>query len=213
MRTCCNARKVNIIMASAQPKLSWRVNDVVTAAVLAVACGVIFLIWNYTGGGGIRSALDALLPGTKGLLTGTWFIGGIIVGLVIRKPGAALFGEVLASVVEMAMGSSWGMGAVYSGIAQGLGAEIVFALFMYRQYNLLVAALAGVGAAVGKFILAGVIQGGFAKGLVYQLIYGGTMAVSGALLAGVLGYILVMALAKTGALDRFAVGREVRARV
>lgn len=49
---------------------------------------------------------DALLPGTKGLLTGTWFIGGIIGGLVIRKPGAAFSVELLAAIVSMAFGAS-----------------------------------------------------------------------------------------------------------
>ena len=35
-----------------------------------------------------------------------------------------------------------------------------------------------------------------------------TLSISGAILAGAVGYFVVKALAKTGALDRFAVGRE-----
>jgi putative membrane protein len=42
----------------------------------------------------------------------------------------------------------------------------------------------------------------------FNVIYLSTMCVSGALLAGALGFVLVRGLAATGALDRFAVGRE-----
>lgn len=200
-------------MAENSSTSSWRVVDVVTAAVLGMACGVIFLIWNVTGGAGIRDAIDALLPGTKGLLTGTWFIGGIIGGLVIRKPGAAFSVELLAAIVSMAFGSAWGMGAVYSGLFQGIGTELVFLLLGYRSFTLLTAMLAGVGAALGKWVLFLTVDAGYAKGFIYQVVYLPTMAVSGAILAGALGYFLVAAVAKTGALDRFAVGREARERV
>lgn len=43
------------------------------------------------------------------------------------------------------------------------------------------------------------------------MIYLVTLTISGAILAGALGFYVVKALAKTGALDRFAVGREQRA--
>lgn len=200
-------------MVEQKTNLNWRVVDVVTAAVLGIACGIIFLIWNVTGGAGIRSAIDALLPGTKGLLTGTWFIGGIVGGLVIRKPGAALSVELLAAIISMLFGSAWGMGAVYSGLAQGIGTELVFLFLGYRSFTLASAALAGVGAALGKWVLFLTLDAGYEKGILYQVIYVSTMTLSGAILAGVAGYFLVKAVAKTGALDRFAVGREARARV
>ncbi len=44
----------------------------------------------------------------------------------------------------------------------------------------------------------------------FNLIYLGTLVVSGALLAGLVGWLLVRALAATGALSRFAAGRERR---
>ncbi|WP_297190960.1 ECF transporter S component, partial [uncultured Corynebacterium sp.] len=54
---------------------SWRGIDIITAAVLAVACGLIFWLWNMIGGAGF-TALDTLTPGFGGLVTGTWFLGG-----------------------------------------------------------------------------------------------------------------------------------------
>ena len=44
----------------------------------------------------------------------------------------------------------------------------------------------------------------------YNAIYLVCTALSGAVLAGIVGYYLVRGLAATGALDRFAAGRERR---
>ena len=67
----------------ASSRLQWRVIDIVTAAVLGVACGLIFWVWNTVGYAGF-TAMDALTPGLGGLFNGVWFLGGIIGGLVIR---------------------------------------------------------------------------------------------------------------------------------
>lgn len=187
----------------------WRVVDIVVAAVLGLACGLIFVTWNFLGSLWLN-AMDALTPGLGGLATGIWLIGGVLGGLVIRKPGAALFVEVLAAVASMLLGSQWGVSTIYSGIAQGLGAELVFALTLYRSFRLPTAALAGVGAAAGAFLLELFTASNLAKSLEYNLIYLSCLLVSGALLAGVLGHALVGALARTGALDRFSAGREAR---
>jgi len=134
---------------------------------------------------------------------------------VIRKPGAAVFVEVLAAVVSMALGSQWGISTVYSGIVQGLGAELVFLIFGYRKFNLPVAMLAGAGAGVAAWVFEGFFGSSpnFAKTLTFNLIYLSTMIVTGLVLAGLVGWLLVRGLAQTGALDRFAAGREIRGRV
>ena len=68
---------------SAAPKNnSWRVIDIVTAAVLGVACGLLFWVWNSLGNAGFK-ALDALTPGLGGLVTGIWFTGGVLGGLAL----------------------------------------------------------------------------------------------------------------------------------
>lgn len=198
-------------MSESSGRLRWRVVDLVTAAVLGVASGIIFLVWNQIGGWAF-DAIDAAAPGVGGLVAGIWFLGAVLGGLVIRKPGAALFVEVLAAVVSMALGSQWGITTVYSGLFQGLGAELVFAAFAYRRFSLPVSMLSGVGAAVIEMIYEG-FTGTFAMSLGYQVTYWVSTAVSGAVLAGLLGWLLVRGLARTGALDRFAAGREVRREV
>ncbi|MGV0346718.1 ECF transporter S component [Corynebacterium sp. HMSC11D10] len=186
---------------------SWRVIDIVTAAVLGVACGLLFWVWNSVGYAGFK-ALDTLTPGLGGLVTGIWFTGGVLGGLIIRKPGAAVFVEVIAASVSALIGSQWGIETLYSGLAQGLGAGLIFLLFAYRRFDLPVAILAGVGSAVGAFILELFLSANLAMSLQFNIIYLTCMVISGAILGGVLCHYLVKALAKTGALDRFGAGRE-----
>ena len=193
--------------ATPQRSLNWRIVDIVVASVLGVACGLVFFVWNTVGYAWFQ-AMDALTPGLGGIATGIWLIGGVIGGLVIRKPGAALYVELIAAVVSTLLGSQWSISTVYSGIAQGIGVEIVLAIFLYRRFGLGVAMLGGMAAGCGAFVLELFTSGNLGKTLQFNIIYFITLSISGAILAGAVGFFVVKALAKTGALDRFAVGRE-----
>lgn len=195
-------------------RFRWRVVDIVVASVLGVAIGLLFWLWN-TVGYAWYGAMDALTPGFGGIAAGIWLIGGVIGGLVIRKPGAALLVEVVAAVLSMLFGNVWGVSTVLSGIVQGLGAELIFAIFLYRRFTLPVAMLSGVAAGVAAWIFE-LFYGdtpNILKTVEVNLIYLGSLIVSGALLAGLLGWLLVRALAGTGALSRFASGRDVQEEV
>ncbi|WP_394280039.1 ECF transporter S component [Microbacterium sp.] len=189
----------------------WRVVDIVVASVLGVAVGLLFWVWN-TVGYGWFTVMDAVTPGFGGIAVGIWLIGGVIGGLVIRKPGAALLVEVVAAIVSMLIGNVWGVSTLLSGLAQGLGAELIFLLFLYRRFSLPVAALAGLGAGLGAWLFEFLYGStpNILRTLEFNLIYLGAVAISGVVLAGVLGWFLVRALAATGALGRFAAGREQR---
>lgn len=186
---------------------SWRVIDIVVASVLAAACGLIFFVWNTIGYAGYN-VLDAFTPGLGGLCTGIWFLGGTLGAVIIRKPGAAIFVEFIAATVSALLGNVWGITTLYSGLAQGLGVEVVFLATRYRSYKLPTCVIGGVGAAVGAFILELFLTPNIAKSFAYNAIYLSTMAVSGAVLAGLLAWWLTKALRATGVLSRFASGRE-----
>lgn len=190
----------------------WRVVDIVVAAVIGVAVGLIFWIWNSIGGA-LFGTLDALTPGVGGLVVGPWLLGGVLGGLIIRRPGAALLVELVAALVSASIGNQWGWTTLASGLAQGLGAELVFLAFLYRRFTLPVAVLAGMGAAAGAWLNEFFVFKNSAKSAVFNLTYLGCLLVSGAVLAGALGWALTKALAASGALNRFAVGREHGARV
>lgn len=192
--------------SAARANFSWRNIDIIIAAVIGVAVGLIFVIWNIIGGAGYE-AVNALTPGLGGLVAGMWFLGGPLGAYIIRKPGAAIFVEVIAATVSALIGNQWGISTLYSGLAQGLGAELVFLILAYKSYNLATVVISGLMAGVGAWTFE-LFSGNLAKTFEFNVIYLISTALSGAVLAGLLAYFLAKALAATGALDRFAIGRE-----
>jgi len=185
----------------------WRIVDIVVAAVVAVAFGVAFLAWNALAYATVP--MFAFLPPAQAVLNGLWLLPGVLVGLIVRRPGAALFGGLVSATVSVLLGSPYGADALISGAIQGAGAELGFALGLYRRWNLPFA------------ILAGALAGLFATPhdvLVYYRdadaaiwgVYGVASVLSGAIVAGVSAWLLVRALVATGVLRDFAVGREQR---
>ena len=192
----------------------WRVVDIVVASVIGVASGLIFLAWNVAYRGP-SALLEPLLPGLQGLLDGPWLFAGVLGALVIRKPGAAVYTELLAAAVSALtlVGNTWGaVLTLEAGLVQGLGAELVFLLFFYRRWNLPVAMLAGVGAALAGG-LNNLLLWYAGADVTFVVVYLISTSVSGAVIAGALSWLLARGLAATGALDRFGSGREMRARV
>ena len=119
---------------------SWRTVDIVVTAAIAVAFGVVFWAWNLVWSA--ATPAFAALPPAQNLLYGVWLIPGVLAGLVVRKPGAALFAELVAASVSLIIGSQWGLDAALSGLVQGAGAELGFLLARYRVWNLGTALLA-----------------------------------------------------------------------
>jgi energy-coupling factor transport system permease protein len=183
----------------------WRVVDIVVASVLAVAAGLVFVLWNIASNP-IGAPLGAALPGLQALLGGGWLFAGVLTALVIRKPGAALYGELVAATVSALVGNQWGVLTLESGLVQGLAAELVFAVFLYRAWNLPVAVLAGAVAGLGLAV-NDLILWYPGSGATFSAIYVVSAIISGALIAGALSWFVVRGLAKTGALSRFPSGR------
>jgi energy-coupling factor transport system substrate-specific component len=191
--------------------LRWRVVDIVVASVIAVASGVVFWAWGQLATP-ISAPLQAALPGLQGLGNGPWLFAGVLGALVIRKPGAAIFTELVAASVSALIGTQWGGLTLLSGLVQGLGVEIVFALFLYGNWRLYVALIAGAGAGIAESILDLTVWYVGAK-VEFAIVYTVSTIVSGIVIAGLGSWLLVRALARTGALSRFAAGREVTGRV
>lgn len=186
--------------------MKWKMKEVVLAVILSVACGVIYLGWST-----LWIPISALVgPVGAGFMFGIWVIASPIVAYIIRKPGAAFIAEVAAAAVELLTGSHFGLSALLVGVFQGIGSEIAFALFRYKRYNLFTLMLSGA--------LAGVL------GIVYNLVANGfgyyttgvlfaTLAIhmiSGAILGGWLGKVVVDALAKTGVLEQYEIMKQTR---
>lgn len=203
--------------ASASPSIArpavfgrfrWRVVDIVVASVIGVAAGVLFWAWGQAWTP--LSGLLAFVPGLEGLLAGGWLFAGVLGGLIIRKPGAAIYTEVVAAVVSMAVGTQWGFLTLVWGLVQGAAAELGFALFAYVNYRLVVALVSGAFAGVAVGLLDTTFSSIAAYDFGPRAIYFAAAVASGILIAGLVSWLIARALAATGALDRFAAGREAR---
>lgn len=192
-------------------RFRWRVVDIVVASVIGVASGLVFVAWNVASNP-VTDPLKALLPGLQALGGGFWLFAGVLTAIVVRKPGAALYGELVAATVSALIGNQWGPLTLVSGAVQGLGAELVFAIFLYANWRLGVAILAGVGAGLGMAVTDLTLWYPGSDTL-FVTVYTISAMVGGALIAGLLSWIAMRALARTGALNRFAAGREIATRV
>lgn len=184
--------------------------DIVVASVVAVASGVIFWAWGLAWNA--LSLPLAFLPGLSGLLAGGWLFAGVLGALIIRKPGAALFTEIVAAFVSMAIGTEWGWATLVSGLIQGAAIELVFLVFLYANWSVLAAILAGAAGGAALGINENLVYYA-ANDAMFKTVYLSSTIVSGAILAGLLSWFAVRGLAATGALSRFAAGRDQSQRV
>ena len=191
--------------------LRWRVVDILVLSVIAVGAGIVFWGWDQASNP-LSGPVTALLPGFQGIINGPWLFAGVLGALVVRKPGAAIFAELVAATVSAMIGTQWGVLTLVSGFVQGLGVEIVVALFLYSNWRLYVALLAGAGAGLAESILDLTVWYPGSK-FEFIVVYAITTIISGVVVAGLGSWLLVRALARTGALSRFAAGREVTGRV
>jgi energy-coupling factor transport system permease protein len=184
----------------------WRTVDIVVTAVLGVAFGIVFWAWNLlwvaTG------AAFTAFPPAQAVLYGVWLMPAVLAPLVVRRPGAGLFAELMAAVVSALLGSSWGSIVLLYGLLQGLAGEAGYAVFRYRRFGLpqalLSAALAGCMAAALDLVTYYPTWTG-----TWKVTYVVVVAASTAVVAGLGGAALVRALARTGALSSFAAGRRI----
>jgi energy-coupling factor transport system substrate-specific component len=200
------ARGRTTVLAS-RPLVGYRTVDLVTAAMLGVAFGVVFWAWTsfYYATSPVFEAAFAPLTGLYG---GTWLLAGVVAGLLVRRPGAALMAEMIAASVSALLGSSWGWTVLLSGFLQGLAVEIVLAVFLWKRFGPSVAMLAGALAATFEtvFFEWWVWFADFTWS--WKLFYLAAFVVSGAVIAGLGGLAIVRGLARLGAVPAMPAGQE-----
>jgi ABC-type thiamin/hydroxymethylpyrimidine transport system permease subunit len=105
---------------------AWTTRDLVTVALLIAIGGVFKGYW-----GGVRLALEASLgPLVTGWIVGAGFsLFGVLPLLIIPKTGVATLSMVIGSAIELAVGNPFGVEVFVLNFWEGLGPDIVFALF------------------------------------------------------------------------------------
>ena len=199
-----NVRSAGDDAQVAESPLAWKTRDVVVAAALAVPLGIIWSLgWGY-----VWSAGRAILPELGFILDGFYVVAGVLVGYIVRRPGAALLGEMLASALEIPL-TPFGAVVLWLGLLQGIGVEAVFAATRYRNWSLPVLLLAGaLGALVPYFGYTYVTSNIASLDAGVQILRIVLKLIGGAVFAGLVGKLIADALAKTGVLNNFSIGRS-----
>jgi len=180
---------------------AWTQRETTVIAALGVVFGVLYLGW---------AQLWLMLQVPLGVIMldvmfGFWCIVSIIAAYIIRKPFVAFGSEVIAAIAEVLTGHPAGLVLLLTGIVQGAGAELPFALTRWRNYSLAVLLAAGASAAVFSFAYTWIRfnYGSLSAGLLITMFV--IRVASGMLLAGYLGRVLAERLHRTGVLAGLAI--------
>ena len=123
--------------------LKWRVVDIAVGAAVGVMSGVMF--WVFDGMSyGLFPLLTLILPGSAALLHALFYFPATLGLLIVRKPGASAYVLLVASFVEVVLGTKYSVSLVVIALVQALAAEAVFAVFRYRRWTLGVTLLSAV---------------------------------------------------------------------
>ncbi len=186
----------------ARRSLRWSVPDIMVASTLAVASGVVFWGWNLSYQ--VIGNLFAFYPPAETLVHGMWLFPAVLGALVIRRPGAALYCEMVAAAVSALLGAPSGLTVLVAGFFQGMGAELLFLLLLYRRFSLLPALLGGAAAGLSGGANYHFVLHAYAYAPLETAIHIGCFVLSGAVIAGLLPWLGTRALAATGVLGPLA---------
>jgi energy-coupling factor transport system permease protein len=201
MTTAFDASKPGATAPATVPDTHWRTRDIVITAVIGVAFGVVFWAWGLIWNGPLEVLSAVALP-VRDLGYAVWLIPAVLAPLIVRKPGAAIFAEMVAAVVSALLGSTWGIDTLLSGFVQGAAAELVFAFTLYRIWTFPVLAAAAVASAAGAWIHDWAIwYPTIDPGI--QIVRGVFMAISAVVLVAGGSLALHRALKRAGVLEGF----------
>ncbi|CAG9622591.1 ECF transporter S component [Sutcliffiella rhizosphaerae] len=175
-----------------------KLTDILVTVVIALVFGIIYKIW-----APVYNVLAPFGLQLQELTYGMWFIAATVAYLLIRKAGVAFLAEVAAASGEFLVGSEYGLMVLIYGVIQGLLAELVFAAFRYKRFDIYIASIAGVAAGVGSLLLD-LFRGYLLDYVWWNLaLLISFRLIGAALLAGVLAFVLVKALEATGVTSLF----------
>ena len=129
---------------------TWRTRDILVVAVIGVAFGVVFWAWGLAWSA--FEPLNLVFPVLRDALYAVWLVPAVLAPLIVRKPGAAVFAEMVAAGVSAILGSQWGVDTLLSGFVQGAAAELVFAFTLYRLWSWPVLGVAAIASAAAAWI-------------------------------------------------------------
>jgi energy-coupling factor transport system substrate-specific component len=191
------AAQQDVALHRDRPFGRWRTRDILIPATVGVVFGGIFIAWSalYAATGPIFTAF----PPAQAILAGMWLVPGVLAAFLTRKAGAGLLAGLLAAAIELIFLPSLGPMILLYGLAQGLMADVGYAIFGYRMWTKINPFIAGAVAAISTAVLDLTLYYPTWAGQ-WKLAYGVLVVVSAAVLGGLITLGLHATLRASGAL-------------
>lgn len=197
-----------IVFSKRAARMEWRLKDIILVSII----GALFAAISHVAASFARGPFALLLAsiGLGGLqfeiVFGIFFFSSTFAGYIMQKPGVATMVGLLTGFIQILLGSPAAATVWLSGLVQGFGAEMGFALFGYKKWNLASVLISATGATVTSFLLAW--QRGSWHELPFQIVaLRFTIRwVSALIISGFLAKWLADRLAKAGVLKSYPLG-------
>jgi len=187
---------------------NWSLKDVILSSMLGALFAVICL-------GTVLTLIGPAVPifaviGLGGLefeiAFGIFLFSATFAPYIMQKPGVATIVGLLTGFIQVLLGSPFAATVWLSGLVQGVGAELGFALLGYKKWNLLSMLIAATGATIASFILAW--QRGSWDELANNIVAMRFVIrlISALIISGILSKLLADKLAKAGVLKSYPLG-------
>lgn len=180
-----------------------KLKEIVVLAMLGALLAVVF-----TGLDSVYGPLQAMAGPVGGdIIYGVYLISALIGLYIVRKPGAGLIGSLFTGIVNLLLGSPYGIHIIVAATLQGVGAELGIAAGKYEKYNLFQMSLAAILAMIlvtlrdyfifGFSLYASLIPVMLVIRVISSVVFGAALTMA-----------LARGLAKTGVLSGFGIGRR-----
>jgi len=179
----------------------WKTRDLLVVSVIGVTLGLVLIPYFYA-----TSALSAVSVLLYAPLSGAFFLPSLTSMYIVKCPGTALVGGLVAGLVQVPFNPAGWVFVVFMLIIAG-ATEVIFLATRYRRFGLVVLMAGGAAAALAPLALVYVPYGLHQLASWVQVALLAEFAVSGALLGGLLAKLLADALARTGVLSGYPIGR------
>jgi len=187
---------------------NWRLKDVILSSILgalfaAICLGTVLLligpavpVFAVIGLGGLEFEI----------VFGIFLFSATFAPYIMQKPGVATIVGLLTGFIQVLLGSPFAATVWLSGLVQGFGAEVGFALFGYKKWNLVSMLVAATGATVASFLLAW--QRGTWRVMATEIVLMRFVIrwISALIISGFLSKLLADRLAKAGVLKSYPLG-------
>lgn len=188
---------------------AWRLSDVIMIGILGVIFALVYLGAFYISQAiGIGLTPFGLAPLNFEFVYGVWFMAATLAAFIMQKPGVAFVTEVLAAFLELLMGNF--PIVITTGVIQGAGSELGFAVFGYKKYTLLSMCVSAAFACILSFIWTYFVNGYQTLETSLLLVMFCIRMATSLLFAGVISWLIGKGLARTGVLKGYALGMKVQ---